>query len=383
MTAIMDIRQAPKGIAVIFRFSKLTSHYRTHYHLRLALNSITELLSGYVGEAYVLESLDVILLLNNVKPEIIDRLIFNLRNLFLDDPLSKVEGLGEDSICSVYFLTFELNNFINVSNEMLKDYQARIKRQKMEGKTTNINLNSEVLRTVENKLYAIDIAKFIRRQPIAAVLSPTTNPTQIYEEVFVSLIHLKKILDDRITECNPRIINTFIIDKLDEIVLKYITFNKEHFFKKPVSLNLNIATVVSEKFEEFVKLIPEEQRGALIVEFQLTEIFYDMQGFKIARDFLHNNGVRICIDGLDNFSFLQIDRESLEADLIKLQWNQDMAKAMNKNENQALVDKITKTEPTRIILTRCDNEQAVLYGNALGIKLYQGWHIDRKLGLKD
>lgn len=34
---------------------------------------------------------------------------------------------------------------------------------------------------------------------------------------------------------------------------------------------------------------------------------------------------------------------------------------------------------TRIILARCDSEEAIKFGNALGITMYQGHHIDRMI----
>ncbi|MBN9543342.1 MAG: hypothetical protein J0G32_06090, partial [Alphaproteobacteria bacterium] len=248
MKMLMDMRHDPKGTAIHFHFSNLTMHYRTNYHLRLALNTINEHLKNHSGVTYLLENQDIIVVLISSKADIIDKVVFNLKYLFQDDPLTKDNGFGENSLCSVYFLNFEMTKFIKKCDDLMKDYQVRIKKQQVEGHKGNVNLLSDVLKSIENKLFTEDIGKYIRRQPVAAIVDGNAKPQTIYEEVYVSLIHLKKILDERITQCSPRVINQFLVEKLDEIVLRHIMLNHENFFAKPVSLNLNIPAIMDEKF---------------------------------------------------------------------------------------------------------------------------------------
>jgi hypothetical protein len=84
----------------------------------------------------------------------------------------------------------------------------------------------------------------------------------------------------------------------------------------------------------------------------------------------------VCLDGLTTESFLDIDRNKLGLDLIKVQWNADVKSDLNSKENTALADAVRSCGNNRVILCRCDNQQAVQYGQALGISLFQGRFVD-------
>jgi len=126
----MDMRHDPKGTAIHFHFSNLTMHYRTNYHLRLALNTINEHLKNHSGVTYLLENQDIIVVLISSKADIIDKVVFNLKYLFQDDPLTKDNGFGENSLCSVYFLNFEMTKFIKFISKMNSgiDFNINIKK---------------------------------------------------------------------------------------------------------------------------------------------------------------------------------------------------------------------------------------------------------------
>ena len=84
----------------------------------------------------------------------------------------------------------------------------------------------------------------------------------------------------------------------------------------------------------------------------------------------------MCLDGVTDISFPQIDRARLGFDLIKLQWNGETSKDTGSEKNVRLMEAIRQCGANRVILTRCDNHLAVAYGHALGVSLFQGRYLD-------
>jgi hypothetical protein len=142
------------------------------------------------------------------------------------------------------------------------------------------------------------------------------------------------------------------------------------------SLNLNVSTVLGDYFKDFTHEISKLKKPSVIIEIDIADVFCDINAYVTARDHLKHWGYKICLDGLNDLSFLQVDRESLGFDLAKLQWNSDHVHHLSKEENAKLVRAVEKYGANRIILTRCDNNEAIKYGQFLGISLFQGWCID-------
>ncbi len=102
-----------------------------------------------------------------------------------------------------------------------------------------------------------------------------------------------------------------------------------------------------------------------------------MEGFQVARKEVQKKGYRVCLDGLTTESFVQVNREKLGVDLLKLQWNADITSDLQSFENRELAAAVRSCGNNRVILCRCDNASAIEYGQALGISLFQGRHIDK------
>jgi len=149
------------------------------------------------------------------------------------------------------------------------------------------------------------------------------------------------------------------------------------YLEKPISLNLNVDTLLSDAFRNFNTAIKPASKVSIVIEIQLEDVFGDMAAFMAARDMAQKMGYRICLDGLTPLTFTQIDRNKLGVDLMKLLWHPDMDADLNSIENRELEISVAKCGANRVILCRCDNRQAIDYGQALGISLFQGRFLDQ------
>jgi hypothetical protein len=138
-----------------------------------------------------------------------------------------------------------------------------------------------------------------------------------------------------------------------------------------LSLHLTNGNVIG------IDLGSDSMKVSIVIEIQIADVFADMGAFMVAKETVQKLGYRVCLDGLTALSFTQIDRERLGFDLAKLQWNMDLEGDLKSRESKQLSDAVRHCGPNRIILCRCDNRQAVDYGQALGISLFQGRFLDK------
>ena len=123
-------------------------------------------------------------------------------------------------------------------------------------------------------------------------------------------------------------------------------------------------------------MLRPDVKVSMVIEIPAVDAFSNMEGFILARREAQKKGYRICLDGLSAQSLPQMNREKLGVDLMKLQWNADSESDLTSLENKELADAIARCGSNRIILCRCDSLQAVEYGQALGLSLFQGRYID-------
>jgi hypothetical protein len=113
-------------------------------------------------------------------------------------------------------------------------------------------------------------------------------------------------------------------------------------------------------------------RGSIVVELQNIDIFADLNAFLFARDFAKDHGYRICIDGLTESTMRFIDREKLGADMVKLIWRP----SLRGTAGHEVRDMVKRAGRSRVILCRCDDAEAVAFGQDAGIGLFQGRHVE-------
>jgi hypothetical protein len=229
---------------------------------------------------------------------------------------------------------------------------------------------------VEHDLYKADLSRVFRRQPVCAVTADM-NARKVFDEYYINIAHLRQMLHTEADFFSNRWLFRYLTQILDERMLDLLMLTPMRYFDMPLSLNFNIETVLSQKFIEFDATIKPLIKVPVVIELQVGDAFSDIAGFITARNILERLGYKICLDGVTGFSMIQIDREKLGVDLIKMQWNADLEADANKVENRPLKKAVEQAGQGRVIICRCDSKQAVSYGQAMGISLFQGRYLDR------
>ena len=370
--------QEEGGYNVIhFKFSELLDHYKNEYQHKIAANIINDILADAEGYVFEMADYDIFVVCKGIIRNVVKKLIFQLRYLYMDDPLAyDVDGNENPAFAQVYDIKINWRELFNIARdksselERKQDHEQRAKKKQGDA----YELTPDRLARVEAELGKINIGEAFRSQPVCA--AKAAGFQTMYSELYINISTLSDLTSSHINLTSNRWLFRYLTELLDSKMLQYISKNASKIMKTAVSINLNIETVLSAHFAEFDAKLDEKGKKNIVVEIQASDIFGDVRGFLTARDFLQKNGYRICLDGLTSLSIKQIDRQSLGFDLAKMFWPADLKNNERSKDGEGLKEAVERCGKSRVILARCDAADAVYYGQSLGISLFQGRYVD-------
>lgn len=376
--------------ALHFRFSRLLEHYKSEYQVKIAVNLISDLLKSFQGAVFICPDCDIFVLSKGGGKSLLEKVVFQLRYLFMDDPLAySADGQENDNFSTLYDLSVDWQDFMNACKkklaasaksevvENLTNPESPAIRQMAMGGLKRIKpITPARLANIERDLLPADLSRVIRQQPVCAA-AQGKKIRRVFDELYINISHLRQLIMADVDFTSNRWLFRYLTQVLDEKVLDLLRRHSARYFDRPVSINLNVATLLSDKFAEFDAAIKPSVKVSIVLELQVSDVFSDMEGFLVAKNAVQKMGYRVCLDGLTSLSFSQVDRAQLGFDLAKLQWNASAENELGTSENKAVSEAIKRTGANRIILCRCDNRQAIEYGRAMGISLFQGRFLDK------
>jgi EAL domain-containing protein (putative c-di-GMP-specific phosphodiesterase class I) len=379
--------------ALHFHFARLLEHNKSDYQIKIATNLITDLLKAADGTLFICNDCDIFVSAKGANRSLLEKVVFQLRYLFMDDPLAyNADGQENPDFCIIYDLSVDWQGYANACRKKLgasakTEIVETILATEIAGTTGAGNalrtgvrrikpMTPARLSSVEKDLRPADLSRVIRKQPICAA-QRGKKIRRVFDELYINISHLRQLIMADVDFTSNRALFRYLTELLDEKVLELLRRNANRYFDMPVSLNLNVATLLSDKFAEFDAAIKPSIKVSIVIEIQVSDVFADMEAFLVAKDAVQKMGYRVCLDGLTADSFLQVNREGLGFDLAKLQWNADAVSDIDSPENQALAAAVERCGANRVILCRCDTRQAIEYGHAMNISLFQGRFLDK------
>ena len=344
------------------------------------------------GDIFVLPNDDMVVIYNVRSKEEIQACIIKMRFILHEDPLIK-QNFDLEAAGFLRFFDFrsQLNEFQRmVGIEAQKAGEpAERGRSNWAGQSgsdrvslgVQVNrpkrvLTPTILGKLQKTLQMADFSSLIRRQAVCAVIGKSP-PQMLFEEVYVSIADLRDTLLPGVDLTADPWLFQYLTETLDKRVLASISNHDDGSLNSNFSLNLNVSTILSDDFLEFDEDINVSMRSSIVLELQLMDIFSDIKAFILAKTFAQSRGYKICIDGITVDKLKYLNREKLDADLIKIIWHPTFMDVIR--EDKHFTDYVNKAERARLILCRVDDPQAVEVGNSLGINLYQGRYIQRML----
>jgi hypothetical protein len=212
------------------------------------------------------------------------------------------------------------------------------------------------------------LANQSRRQTIWR-LERDAAPQPLADEIWISIAAIEQITGIRLRN------NIWLFGKatelLDQRIMAQLSADWEHM-KRPVAINLHLATVVSRAFERLATDKPATQVRQLMVEIPAIEWRADPSLAATARQILHGHDIQLCLDGIgpeDVAALTETDWQ--DADYLKF----DAAQALLSRQSLALMSLPPQHRALlgqKGIFCHCDAEGAVAAGLDLGIRHFQG-----------
>lgn len=347
--------------AFIFRLSALNPANRSPNQLKITQNAINNTAIKTQSEVFVLSNEDIVVIGQNLSPQAFDKTISAVKNIFLSD----------------YYVATHPNDFIRAyplehDFSIVMDYAKKRDAEAVQIKQTQrkeVPLAPEHLDAILRNIQGFNILKIIRRQE-AITITPEGRFSSLFLEYFTSMADLKKAIAPDVNVLSNRWLFQHLSETLDK---RMLGVSKELFAHTPknISLNLNISTVFTPAFEQFLEAMPENM--SIVVEVQLMDIIQNTQNYIVARDLLHEAGHQILVDGLHPISFEFMDMNILNPDFMKLNWSPALLKA---SESEKLANILKSIDPRRLILMRCEDETSLAWALMHKITSFQGYFID-------
>jgi len=237
-----------------------------------------------------------------------------------------------------------------------------------------VPLTPKVLARLQTALATVDPSGLMRRQTVCALVGKS-KPLPLFQEMFLSIDELQDMVMPNVALGSSPWLFQELRDTLDRRVLSVLARRDNGPIDRDISLNLNVQTLLSDDFIGFDETLTGRERERIIIELQKLDILADLGLYEFVRDFALERGYRICIDGVTLDGLFYIDRARLGADLLKLVWDP----AMGNSDNGSLADYVRDCGEFDIILCRCDSEDSIRVGHAIGVSMFQGRHVERLL----
>jgi EAL domain-containing protein (putative c-di-GMP-specific phosphodiesterase class I) len=299
------------------------------------------------------------------------------------DPFFVGNPTANQEFCTYFDLDSQFGELLDRVESLVqaraeKDHLARGTRSKdPDGKPLDLNN----LALLEKTIAQADLSAMVSRQPICEV-DDGGRPVPLFYELFTSIGTLQKTLMPGQNLFSDRWLFQYLTNKLDLRMLAWLTKNDDSTLRHSFSLNINIASVLSHRFLEFDALLDKTRRSTIVIELQKMDVFADLARYVFAREFLRDRGYRVCLDGLSALSIPFIDRKKLGFDLVKLHWTPELRRQIEGSENGVVAEAIQAINPRRIIMMRCESDDAIELGQEHGISLFQGHFLDHLLAEK-
>jgi hypothetical protein len=373
---VRRLGEARSGLrALHFHLSRLQRHRRRDKHLQIVANMLDELVKPFAGKLFQLGGGDIVVICKGARRKTLEEAVAIIRYLFGDDPLAQHDDGA--AFCSLFDLEHDYDRFLALA-EGRHAGEARQRTGPPAGgaarRPQRRALDPAHLGHILGIVHRADLSSVVRRQTIWS-LPAGAEAEPLFDEVFVSIEELGQALAPEYHLGNDRWLFQYLTQALDRRVL-WLLIRDYPVARHSLSLNINVATLLSPEFSDFEEHLPVRARGNILLELQLADIWSDFGAYLFAENLAKQHGYRLLLDGVRFRSLPYIDAQSLGVDYLKLVWD-DALLHLDGDSALQFREALDRVAPTRIILMRCDRAEAVQFGQKAGISLFQGWHMDR------
>lgn len=364
-------------VAIHFYLSKLLPYdYQTFQVLEL-FSLFKQVFSPLKGQAFILKNDDLVYVCQNSSSIYLDRCLSQFKRTLFSDTFIR-GNLGSQAPCTVFSLIQKFGEFRRIIHEIednpIYKNQDWLKVKDQEGNKVPLlveGINLETLSFIENSIKNANITHFLKREPIV-LLEGDSKPEVFSYHFYISLDALQNFF-----KLNEPIANNiwlfrqvgFYLDK--QILLKLPEFIAQKNIPA-INVNLNLRTLITTYFQRFI--LEYQATKKLTFDIDIIDFMAHQEVFEYALHTLREKGCDVGLSGLTIKHFDYLNFKKLPIDSFKITWNNSFINYPAKLKN---IVKAVGRE--KIILTKCDMEEALQIGRTVDIHYFHGHTIEQLL----
>jgi len=275
-----------------------------------------------------------------------------------------------------FVMVFNLMEHYRVAAERVAKYAADAQKANDPEAQQQKQLRPLSPEDLENVLHAFKrfgadkfLKAFMRDQTV--VRNIAGKPEAWMHEYFISMDSLRKplFIDVEMRASGP-LFNEFT-RVLDQIVLR--AFKQFEPTPLPFSINVNVVTVFTAAFADFMDQTPKDILSRMTFEFRQADIVEHFDEFEVARGMIEAMGGSIGVDKIFPQTLGLVDLDYVGAKYAKVLWRADEEGVLRERGKTFKYMSDCGVQP---ILIRVDNAKALTVGAELGVSTFQGFLID-------
>lgn len=364
--------------ALVFRLSRLHRSHRRDKHLQIVANMLQDVTRQYLGRLFALRNGDMVLVCKGITRKAIDETTELLRYLFNDDPLAR-EGAEQADLCITFDLEVGYPQFLAALDE-IREAEAKRRaaaRAAAEAGTPGGEtgaLDPGRASALINAVSRLDLSSMVRRQTVWHM--PADEPAQArFDELFISIDRLRQAIGPNFDLAKDRLLFQYLMRWLDRYMLSTLLPHHAGLLR-PLSVNINLATLLSPEFAAFDNGRPTDWRDRLILEMQMADLWSDLPAFLSVAEAVKRRRYQRCLDGVLYQALPFVNFRRFDFEYVKVIWDDSLLQ-LDEGALRELCAAIAECGADRIILARCGRREAIKVGQAMGIQLFQGWQVDQ------
>lgn len=366
------MRRNPEGRKVVhLHLADLLPGNRTPVRLKIVTRMFRTLESGRNAQLFSLSNDDLVMIVTAGAQRDVNNILHRIRKLFDGDPVTIEDANGGDRFATWYDLSLDAAMAAHAAQQM------RLEAQNAPPKAASAQLpplTPQTLDEVQKKLAFANIVPFIRDQVALRINSTTKEASIEFYEFFLSIMDLQRAIAPNINLLSDRWLFQDLSRTMDLRMLETVIRAPQVRGTPCVSLNLNLETILTPAFGNFIGQIEKGQK--VIVEVTAMDLLTNINMYLDVRNVLANMGHAILIDGLSPAMLQMLDVAGMKPDYAKIIWAPELLHLMDPNSNRNAAGMVESIGVERVILSRVDSANALSWGLKTGIGLFQGYFLD-------
>ncbi len=367
------MRRNPEGRKVVhLHLSQLMPPNRTPVRIKIVTRMFRTLESGRNAQIFSLSNDDMVMIITAGAQRDVNNILHRIRKLYEGDPITMDDGQGADKFVTWYDLQLDAAMAIHAAQTMRQEAQQTGPRAVMQ---TAPSLTPALLDEVQKKLAFANVAPFIREQVALRVNAATKEASIEFYEFFLSVGDIQRAIAPNLNLLGDRWLFQDLSRTMDLRMLETVARHPLVRGNACISLNLNLETILTPAFANFLERIEKGQK--VIVEVQAVDLLTNINMYLDVRNVLASMGHAILIDGLSTTTLQMLDVASMKPDYAKIVWAPELLDMMDPASNRNAGHMVQEIGTDKTILSRCDSPAALSWGLKTGIAVFQGHFLDQ------